>query len=262
MRRLLAGLLCAAAAIAAPAQQKVVQALEHDGVSRVVISKAGIFDVSVKGTSGGSVRVEVLSTDAGDRVSDSRSGGELTLLVDRRDRVRSIGSTAPQINVRVPESTELVVETSGGNIVVETVSGSKTLTSTSGSITVRSCRGGVEARSSTGSQKYDYVNGDVRAQSSTGSIELANVEGRLDLESTTGRLEGRNVKVTADSRLRSTTGRIQMDFTNPLEDFTFSLRSVTGQIEVGGTEVRGRIEKGNGPLRITAQTTTGRQSYR
>lgn len=262
MKRLLVALLCAAASIAAPAQEKVVQTLEHDNVGRVVIRKGGIFDVSVKGTSGDTVRVEVLSTEADDRVSDSRSGGELTLTVDRRERVRSIGSKAPQINVRVPESTALVVETAGGNIVVETVNGGKALTSTSGNIIVRSCRGSVEARSSTGNQKYDYFTGDVRAESSTGSIDLANVEGKLDLESTTGRLEGRAVKVTGDSRLRSTTGRIEMDFANPLEDFTFSLRSLTGQIQVAGSEVRGRLEKGNGPLRITAQTTTGGQVYK
>ncbi len=262
MRRLLAAVACAALAIGAPAQEKVVQTLEHEGVDRVVISKAGIFDVSIKGTSGAAVRVEVLSADAGDRVSDSRSGSELTLLVDRRDRVRSIGSRAPQINLRVPESTALVVETAGGNILVETVKGSIKLASTSGNITVRSCRGTVEARSSTGNHKYDYFEGDVRAESSTGNIDLANVQGGLELESTTGRLEGRNVRVTADSRLRSTTGRIEMDFANPLQDFTFSLRSVTGQIEIGGTEARGRIEKGSGPLRITAQTTTGRQTYK
>jgi len=48
MKRWLAGLLCAAASVAAPAQEKVVQTLEHDGVGRVVISWGGIFEVSVK----------------------------------------------------------------------------------------------------------------------------------------------------------------------------------------------------------------------
>jgi len=250
------------AAVAAAAQGNVIQTLEHEGVARVVVSKAGIFDVAVKGYSGSSVRVEVRGTDPADRVIDTRSGDELTIVPERRDRVRSLGSKAPELLVRVPESTSLSVETSTGNIVVETVSGGKTVTSSTGNITVRSSRGNVEARSSTGNQRYDYVTGDIRGESGTGAIELTNVEGRAELRSTTGRLWGRNVRVTGDSRFRTSTGHVEMDFANPLEDFTLSLQSVTGLIEVDGTEARGRVQKGGGPLRITGQTTTGRQTYR
>ena len=262
MRGLAALLLCAAAPFAAATQEKVLQTLEHDGVARFVISRGGIFDVTVKGYSGPTVRVEVLSADPGDAVSESRSGEELTIAPVRRERVRSIGSRAPRISVRLPESTDLAIETSTGNIVVETVNGSKRLQSSTGSMTVRSCRGAVEARSSTGNQRYDYVTGDLRAQSSTGALELSNFEGRADLESSTGRLWGRGVKVTGDSSFRSSTGRIEMDFANPLEDFTFSLQSFTGAIEVGATEARGKVETGTGPLKVTGQTSTGRQSYR
>lgn len=262
MRGSVTRFLCAAAAAAAAAQGNVIQTLEHEGVGRLVISKGGIFEVSVKGYSGSAVRVEVRGTEAEDRVRDSRSGDELTIVPERQDRVRSLGSGAPELILRVPESTVLSVETSAGSIVVETVSGAKTLTSSSGSITVRSSRGNVETRSSTGGQRFDYVNGDIRAESGMGAIELTNVEGKAELQSTTGRLWGRNVRITGDSRFRTSTGRIDMDFANALEDFTFSLQSLTGLIEVGGTEARGRVHKGSGPLRITGQTTTARQAYR
>jgi hypothetical protein len=120
----------------------------------------------------------------------------------------------------------------------------------------------VEARSSTGNQRYDYLTGDLRAESTTGAIELSNVQGKADLRSTTGRLWGRNVRLTADSTFRTSTGGIEMDFANPLEDFTFSLQSFTGSIEVAGTRARGKVETGSGPLRVTGQSTTGRQTYR
>ncbi len=262
MNRTVAGLLCVLAAAAAAAQAPPLQTIEHEGVARIVIQNGGIFEVSIKGTSGAAVRVEVRSSDPQDKVRDSRSGDELTIAADRRDRVRSIGSKPPEMSLRVPEGTALSVETSSGNIVVETVNGAKSLLSSTGNITVRSSRGAVDARSSTGNQRYDYLNGDVRAQSSTGAIELTNVEGRAELESSTGRLWGRALRITGDSRFRTSTGRIEMDFANPLEDFTFSVQSVTGLIDIGGAEARGRVQKGGGPLRITAQTTTGRQTYR
>ena len=261
VRRWIAVLLSVAASVAAPAQE-VLQTVEREGVVRVVVSRAGIFDVSVKGYSGSSVHVEVRSSSPEDRIVESLTGGELTISPERGDRVRSIGSRAPELLLRVPEATALSIETGTGGILVETVAGAKSLGTASGGIVVRSSRGSIEARSSTGSQRYDYVTGDIRAESATGAIELTNVEGRADLQSATGRLWGRNVRVTADSRLRTSTGRIEIDFANPLEDFTFVLQSVTGLIDVGGTEARGKVQRGSGPLRITGQTTTGRQTYR
>ncbi len=262
MRRLAVVLLCLAAQFAVQGQERIVQTFEREGVGRIVLRSGGIFEVSVKGQSGPSVQVEVLSADAEDRVNETRSGDELTIEPARRARVRSIGSRAPRINIRVPGSTALVLQTSTGNIVVETVNGTKKIETTTGSITVRSSSGAVEGRSSTGNQRYDYVTGDVRARSSTGAIELSNVEGAAELESSTGRLWGRNVRLTADASFRTSTGHIEMDFANPLEDFTFSLESITGAIELGGTRARGKVESGSGRLHVTARTSTGRQTYK
>ncbi len=261
MKRAGAGVLWVLAAAVAAPQANVIQTFEHEGVARVSIKRAGIFDVSVKGTSGKAVRVEVRSDDAADKVQETRQGDELVIDAYRKDRVRSVGSRAPELVVRVPESTALSIETSSGGIDVETVTGAKDLSSSSGNIAVRSSRGRVDARSSTGNQKYDYVAGDVRGESATGAIELSNCEGSVSLRSATGRLWARSLRVSGDSSFRTSTGRIEIDFANPLDDFTFSLHSVTGLIEVGGVAARGKVEKGSGPLRITGQSTVGRQSY-
>jgi DUF4097 and DUF4098 domain-containing protein YvlB len=258
-------LVAALVALAVPVlaqQASPMQTIERDGVQRVIVADASTYDVTIKGYSGSAVVVEVYGADPEDRVTDNVREGEITIAPARKDRIRSLGGRTAQIRIRVPGNTDLIVETSSGTILVETVAGSKTLTSTSGAITVRSCRGRAQGRSTTGTQRYDYVVGDVRAQSSTGAIELTNTEGAADLESATGRLWGRNVRITADSTLRSSTGRIEMDFANPIDDFTFALQSVTGSIEFEGSSARGKVQKGSGPLRITASTTTGRQSYK
>jgi DUF4097 and DUF4098 domain-containing protein YvlB len=175
--------------------------------------------------------------------------------------VRSIGASAPRAVIRVPSAMELSVRTTTGNISVETVNGPKRLVSTTGTITVRSSNGRVSSGSTTGGQRFDYVQGDIVAESTTGGIEVTNTEGTLDLESTTGGQEGRAVKLTGDSRFQTSTGRIEMDFANPIEDFTFDLSSTTGRMEVGESKVRGTLVQGEGPIRIVGRTTTGRQVY-
>jgi DUF4097 and DUF4098 domain-containing protein YvlB len=250
-------------ALSVGAQQATpIQTIEREGISRLFVTGATLCDVTIKGYSGTAVIVEVYGVDPDDRVSDTVREGEMTIAQVKQDRMRSIGGHTPEIKIRVPGTIELTVETTSGSILVETVAGAKNLMSTSGAITVRSCKGRAQGRSTTGTQRYDYLVGDVRAQSSTGAIELTNTEGAADLESATGRLWGRNVRITADSTFRSSTGRIEMDFSNPMEDFTFALQSVTGSIEVDGNSARGKVQKGTGPLRITANTTTGRQSYK
>jgi DUF4097 and DUF4098 domain-containing protein YvlB len=254
----------AVASVAAKGKGEAVlqDSFEYSQIRKITISDGAIFDFEIKGYSGAAVRVEVFAANEKDKLEHRQSGSELILSYARDVEMRSIGASAPRAVIRAPSAMELDIRTTTGNVSVETVNGPKRLVATTGTITVRSSRGRVSSKSTTGDQRFDYVQGDIEAESTTGSIELTNTEGTLDIESTTGGQNGRELKVTGDSRFQTSTGRIELDFANPTEDFTFDLSSTTGRMDVGDTEVRGTLVQGSGPIRIVGRTTTGRQVYR
>ena len=267
-KAMLCGLLATLLSPVAFSEGKTEAALQDSfqvsGIKKIDINEAAIFDLEIKGYSGSMVRVEVYAVNEKDLLVHRTSGpgdSELIISYTREKEMRSIGASAPRAVIRVPSAMDLAVRTTTGNINVETVNGPKRLVSTTGTITVRSSKGRVSAGSTTGGQRYDYVEGDIVAESTTGGIEVTNTQGTLDLESTTGGQEGREITLTGDSRFQTSTGRIEMDFVNPIEDFTFDLSSATGRMEVGESKVRGTLVQGEGSIRIVGRTRTGRQVY-
>ncbi|MBW2092016.1 MAG: DUF4097 family beta strand repeat protein, partial [Deltaproteobacteria bacterium] len=69
------------------------------------------------------------------------------------------------------------------------------------------------------------------------------------------------LKITEDSSFRATSGKIDLDFINDMDEFTFDLRSSSGRIEIGSTKAKGKLLIGNGSIRIHGKTSSGDQSY-
>ena len=156
----------------------------------------------------------------------------------------------------------LSATSSSGRITVEGCTGSKTLAASSGSISVKGSEGPVVAETSSGSQTYSELNGSVVAESSSGRIKIESSEGTLDLRSSSGKLEGDNVLITGDSTFTSSSGSIDIDFVNAIEEISFELESSSGAILVGDTRARRKIFTGSGDIVVTGRSTSGKQSYR
>jgi len=159
-------------------------------------------------------------------------------------------------------SADLDLSSSSGKIRIEQCNGSKHMEASSGQITVLKSGGDIKAKTSSGRQSYEGIGGDISTVSSSGAINIRDQEGGLSLESSSGKQEGTNIRVTRDSSFRTTSGKIDFDFINNMDQFTFDLRSSSGRIEVGSTRAKGRVVTGNGKILIKGKSTSGGQSYR
>ncbi len=159
-------------------------------------------------------------------------------------------------------SADLGVSSSSGKIRIEQCDGDKHLRASSGQITVLKSGGDIKAKTTSGRQTYEGIRGNVSTVSSSGEINIRDQEGGLNLESSSAKQEGRDIRITEDSSFRTSSGRIDFDFINKIDDFTFDLRSSSGKIEVGSTSARGRVVTGDGKILIKGKSTSGGQTYR
>ena len=176
-------------------------------------------------------------------------------------RETEIKASSGAIDIR-KTSGELHLSSSSGKIRVEGCNGNKELIASSGSIKVHDSDGNLKVKTSSGKQVYDSVKSDIFARSSSGSLNITNHEGGLDLKSTSGKQTGRDIRITKDSSFRTSSGKIDFDFINNFDDFTFDLTSSSGKIRVGSTNAKGRVVTGNGKLFIKGKSSSGGQTYR
>lgn len=239
-----------------------------------------VVAVEVRGNLGSRVDVRPRDFPPGLAVEYRERGSELEVWVERNFPLPSGGRTAV-LTIDLPSTIDLDVETSTGAIRVEFMeSEDLRLESSTGAIYLGDLRGDARVETSTGAIRIERVAGSLRVRSSTGSLDLRDINGALDaetstgsitvrssagafaLETTTGSQEGREILISGDSSFRSTTGTIDIDFRNPLEDFSFELESRLGGIEVGSISGRGELIFGRGPITIEGESSTGSQTYR
>ncbi len=159
-------------------------------------------------------------------------------------------------------STDLELSSSSGEIMIRDCHGNKNLRASSGDIAVLNSDGDLKVKTSSGEQEYEGIKGDIFASSSSGDFSLINHEGGLNLESSSGRQSGRSIRITKDSSFQTSSGKIDFDFVNEIEDFNFDLTSSSGKIEVGSTKAKGRVVIGNGTILIKGKSSSGGQVYR
>jgi hypothetical protein len=188
-------------------------------------------------TSSGSIEVEEISTQAID-----------------------LKASSGRINATECDG-DLSAESSSGRIVIESCSGPKTISSSSGRIEVKDSDGDIEAESSSGRQTYDEIAGSISTSSSSGKILVGATKGALDIRNNSGGIRGTNVTITADSSFQTSSGSINIDFTNDLDDFAMKLESSSGRIKAGRTSAKGTVVTGNGDIRIHGKSSSGRQTY-
>jgi len=229
-------------------------------------------------TRGGELRVwverKVVSITSppwsGPRMNFSVPAGTLVNVKNSSGSVEVKGIEAVELNLEVSSGSlqiadcrsKLSATSSSGKITLETCTGDKRLKASSGSIAVLNSDGNIEADSSSGKHRYEGIQGSIVAQSSSGGIAVRDCEGRLDLEGSSGRLSGTGATITGDSSFETSSGSIDFNFTNNVDDFTFELRSTSGTISAGGTRAKGNVITGNGKILIRGKSSSGNQSYK
>ena len=248
------------------------------------VEKVDIFgetvDVEIIGGSSNSIDLELIQIPESYTITHTKNGSTLNIRVISGTTWFS-GNIDPRMELSVPDSVDIDIENSTGDVIVENIEGKNfnivtstgdiqlndistniNVKSTTGDMEFDKIDGDIKAKSSTGGQDYSNIFGDINAESSTGDKTLYDVKGKLDLTSSTGSITGKKVELTDDSNFRTSTGDINLDLINDMDDFSFDMTSSTGDIQIEESKGSGKLKFGNGSIKITAESSTGEQTIR
>jgi hypothetical protein len=257
----------------------------YSGVDKLTV-EGDFFDINISGDSRETLDVEVELSDVlknrGVRVVHEKKGAEVIVRVEKPKVLINLSqSTASVIRIKAPVDTGLDVNTSSGSTAISgifsdslnlrTSSGNANLSdsggeifvsSSSGNIVVDSSDGSKELSSSSGNISVFNSKGDIAADSSSGEQKYDGIVGAIASESSSGDLRGTEITITDDSSFRSSSGSIDFDFSNDISDFTFDLKSSSGNISAGDTKAEGNLSTGRGDIKVKGTSSSGRQSYK
>jgi len=155
---------------------------------------------------------------------------------------------------------DLEVETTSGNISITDLIGNSEVASTSGDQEFENVKGTMAVRASSGGITFENFEGNLDIKATSGDVRLRGGEGKLKVRTSSGDIEGVSIALTGDAYFDATSGNVEMDFTNNLDDLSFDLTTTSGDIEVGSQGRRLKIEKGKYMVRGT--TSSGDQEYK
>lgn len=114
---------------------------------------------------------------------------------------------SPYLNVSVPSSLAIEVDTSDGSIEAWDLKSGLLVDTSNGVINIHDVAGGVEAHTSNGSLTVQNIQGGAQLKSSNGAIILDNIDGALTAKSSNGKITI-NSAVTGKWKCSSSNGKI------------------------------------------------------
>jgi hypothetical protein len=151
-----------------------------------------------------------------------------------------------RFTVRVPRSTLVDVNTSGGAVEVAGLAGNARLRTSGGRVRAADVDGDIEARTSGGMIDIADVRGSVRAGTSGGGIDVDSVSGTLDVRTSGGGIRVRNAGGRVEARTSG--GSVTVGFARG--------NGQGGEISTSGGSVRAEIDPAVA-LSVDASTSGG-----
>ncbi len=176
--------------------------------------------------------------------------------------------------------THLISTSTSGDLEVYYLKGLIAAGSSSGDQNFKHVRANVSTRSTSGDISFSDVVGDLVSRTSSGDLQFKNIEGRisnistsgdltiekaksiLNLATTSGDIEGNQVELIGDSKFKSTSGNVSIDFTNNMEEMSFDLRASSGDLKAGSSSADKKLYKKYGNVWIYGISSSGDQTYR
>ncbi len=155
----------------------------------------------------------------------------------------------------------LEVETSSGDISIDGLEGDLEMESTSGDQEVSNLVGNLDTRASSGDITIEDFDGELDLEATSGDIELIGGRGVLYLKTTSGNIDGDDIELTGDSNLRASSGDIEIDFENPIDELSFDLTSSSGNLDVGNRSGEKKLYIRRGGITVIGVTSSGNQEY-
>jgi DUF4097 and DUF4098 domain-containing protein YvlB len=160
-----------------------------------------------------------------------------------------------QINyyVQVPQETDLMLQTSNGEVRVQGTTGRLEAKTTNGDIDVSQVKGRVGVTTTNGEVHLTDVSGQAFARTTNGSVvaEIRHLppQGVVQLETTNGNVEGYfDSDLKADLEATTTNGRVSVAFPITSQGVTTS-RTIRGTIQGGGAKISIQTTNGNVEVR-------------
>lgn len=268
----------------------------YSGIDRVEVD-AGTFDVVMQATRGREVSMKIENYPDGFTVYHIVEGSTVRVRVEQNFSLftpphrgtlvfhvpanidvgietttgdaRVVGIARAELRVRTTTGSIMLDDTNGslfarsttGAIEVLGSSGELEMDSTTGSLEIDDFEGTITSSSTTGRHHYEEIVGQIDARSTTGRIEFSDVTARLRVRTSTGSQTGRGVLLTENSSFEATTGSIDIDLVNNLDDLEFDLSSTTGSLRVGDERSQRRLFFGGSGVEVNASTSTGSQRF-
>jgi hypothetical protein len=179
------------------------------GGTFILDTDVGSVSVTGDAPSGAQITLTSVEDDFASRydISVDESAGTASMRVRRRmswlDEIWSGGwwhNRNVRITVRVPRSTTVSLDTSGGAVTVADLGGNARLRTSGGRVRARNVDGDIDARTSGGGIDIADVRGNVRAGTSGGGIEVDSVRGAIDVRTSGGGIRVRDAGGRVDAR--------------------------------------------------------------
>ncbi len=155
----------------------------------------------------------------------------------------------------------LEVETSSGDIDIDGLTGDSEIESTSGDQDIFNTKGDIETRASSGDITISGFNGKIEVQATSGDVEIRKGFGSIRARTSSGNIDGYGIELNDNCYFDATSGDIEIDFVNDLDDLSFDLTATSGDLEVGSRSGEKRMVIDRGGIKISGTTSSGSQEY-
>jgi hypothetical protein len=252
-------------------------------------------NITVSGTSGNEVKVEMFVRQRGRNLSSSdtdlsdfeitieQDGNAITASARRKSSAGGWfgGSSSQSISfvIHTPENADTDLRTSGGNVSVASLNGTQKMSTSGGNLSISDISGSTEARTSGGNIRVMNHEGGLSIETSGGNLSIVNQAGEVSARTSGGRinLEG----VAGNVSARTSGGSISAAITeaNELIDLQTSGGNIDASLPAGtgmtlnvrgsrvssdldglkGTVSSGKIEGtvGDGSVEVNIRTSGG-----
>lgn len=155
-------------------------------------------------------------------------------------------------------SADVRIDVTSGDIEIEDMTGRLEIESTSGDLDLNDIDGDIRTRSTSGDVEIRQFSGNIQARTTSGELTVSRGKGALNLRTTSGNIEGYDLEITDDLLLEASSGEIEIELVNDIEDLNFELESGSGDLRAGrrSGEKDLYIKRGDG-FWVKGVTTSG-----
>ncbi|WP_421765178.1 DUF4097 family beta strand repeat-containing protein [Ekhidna sp.] len=203
-------------------------------------------------------RIDLTIVD-GVRLNIDNSSGDVNV-ANLRASESKIEASSGDITLRSIVA-NLDVETSSGDIDIDGLTGDSDIESTSGDQEIFNSTGNIETRASSGDITISGFNGKIEVQTTSGDVEIRKGVGAIKARTTSGEIDGYAIEINDNCYFDATSGNIEIDFTNDLDELSFDLTATSGDLEVGNRSGEKRLVIERGGLKVIGTTSSGDQEY-